>query len=136
MLLYHSSLSPPPMSRMLLYHSSPTPKNIKTMTKFEKGHAPVGGGRKKGSLNKSREPIRQMFAEYVLGNFKAYTDAMAKLKKIDPAAYVRAYNDAVKHVLPALQSIELTANNENRDSLVDRINNLAIEAELKPEQKE
>jgi hypothetical protein len=121
---------------MLLYHSSPTQKNIKTMPKFEKGHAPVGGGRKKGSLNKSREPIRQMFAEYVLGDFKAYTDAMAKLKKNDPAAYVRAFNDAVKHVLPALQSIELTAPSESRDTLAEYVNNLAIEAEPKPDQKE
>lgn len=120
---------------MLLYHSSPTPKNIKTMPKFEKGHPNVGG-RKKGSLNKSREPIRQMFAEYVLGNFKAYTDAMAKLKKNDPAAYVRAFNDAVKHVLPALQSIELKAPSESRDTLAEYVNNLAIEAEPKPDQKE
>lgn len=102
------------------------------MPQFEKGR-PKSGGRQKGSLNKSREPIRQMYAEYVLGNFDAYKRAMEKLSTIDPAAYVRAYNDAVKHTLPALQSIELTTKDAAQTSLAERINSLALEAE--PEQE-
>lgn len=98
------------------------------MTKFEKGHQKYGG-REKGSLNKSREPVRKMYEEYVLGNFQAYKDAMEALSASDPAAYVRAYNDAVKHVLPALQSVELTTRGDSRSSLADYVNNLSMEAE-------
>lgn len=98
------------------------------MAKFEKGHKKVGGIQK-GGVHKSREPIRQMYADFVLGNFEDYKKAMNKLLTEDPASYVRAFNDAVKHILPALQSIEMTTKDVSQASLAEKINNLALEAE-------
>lgn len=94
------------------------------MAKFEKGHTKLGG-RQKGSLNKSREPIRALFAKFVLGDFDAYVEAMEKIRKNNPEAYVRAYNDAVKHVLPSLQSIMLETPGNEDNVLSARINSLA-----------
>jgi hypothetical protein len=74
----------------------------KTIMKFEKGNK--GGGRKKGSTNKTTDEIKQSFNLLLGNNLEQLQNDLDKMK---PEARFNAMMSLAKFVVPQLKSEEL-----------------------------
>lgn len=79
---------------------------------------PPGAGRPKGSPDRITGPLRQALAEGTIeriGNFFEHLDSLKGEE------YCRAYTNALKHVLPALQSVKIEGVKEGMSELTARL---------------
>ncbi len=85
---------------------------------------PKTGGRKKGSTNKTTQLTRELFSEYVNGNFDEFK---LKMKELDPDKYCRVYIDMCRYVMPSLQAVALDATIESQRTIEDLLIELSAD---------
>jgi len=91
------------------------------------------GGMQKGWRDPATKALRDLLSDYAIDNFPQYVEAIDALRLKDTLAYVRAYNEMLRHVLPALQSVALNVTNKQLESLTQHLLNLADKASGKEE---
>lgn len=94
---------------------------------FEKGHKKMGG-MQKGWRDPSSKALRDLLSEYAIENFPTYVEAIETLRLKDTLAYVRAYNEMLRHVLPALQSVALNVTSQQSESITQHLLSMADKA--------
>lgn len=102
---------------------------------FEKGHKKFGGS-KPGAQYQFKGQLRQLLGEYAIEHLTDYQDSLEQLRLKDTSAYVRAYNDLLKHILPALQSVSLDVGSTAQTSFAQALLSLSDRAEGKTEDKD
>lgn len=71
------------------------------------------GGRVKGSTNKIKGQMRERILEFINDNFEEFEDKWKTIK--DPEKKCKIYIEMTKFVVPALSSVSLEANDENKN---------------------
>ena len=94
--------------------------------RLQKGHAYLGGGRKKGQENAVKKELRELMRQFSLENFDKFLLAM---NNCEPKDFCRYYIDVLKFNLPALQSIDLSAQESLRQSIEDKLITLSQKKE-------
>ena len=97
------------------------------MARFEKGRAKTGG-MQKGWTDPAKRELRKLLSDYAIDNFPSYVEAIEALRLKDTLAYVRAYNEMLRHVLPALQSVALNVTSQQSESITQHLLSMADKA--------
>lgn len=111
-----------------------TKPKVLIMARFEPGHKKIGGN--KNSPHAFKGPLRQLLGEYAIEHLPDYQESLEQLRMKDVSAYVRAYNDLLKHILPALQSVSLDVGSTAQTSFAQALLSLSDRAEGKTEDKD
>lgn len=112
-----------------------TKPKVLIMPKFEPGHKKIGGS-KPGAQYQFKGQLRQLLGEYAIEHLPDYQQSLEQLRLKDTSAYVRAYNDLLKHILPALQSVSLDVGSTAQTSFAQALLALSDRAEGKTEDKD
>lgn len=87
------------------------------------------GGRKKGVPNKITGPIRERLSEFVNGKLDCIEELWNELEAKEKLQLLK---DLLKYVVPALQSIEYTKDEENyTDEVEQKLKELTTEKQNK-----
>ena len=86
------------------------------------------GGMQKGWRDPSSKALRDLLSGYAIDNFQSYVEAIEALRLKDTLAYVRAYNEMLRHVLPSLQSVALNVTSQQSESITQHLLSMADKA--------
>lgn len=86
--------------------------------RLAKGHRYLGGGRKKGQQNAVKKELRDLLREFSIENYNKFIYAMSNC---EPKDFCRYYIEVLKFNVPALQSIDLTAQESLQRTIEDRL---------------
>ncbi len=86
--------------------------------KLKKGHKYLGGGRKPGQQNAVKKELRELLRQFSVENYQNFLLAM---KNCEAKDYCRYYIEVLKFNVPALQSIDLSAQESLQRTIEDRL---------------
>lgn len=89
-----------------------------TNGRLQKGHPYLGGGRKKGQENAVKKELRELLRQFSIENYNKFIYAM---NNCEPKDFCRYYIELLKFNIPALQSIDLSAQESLQRTIEDRL---------------